>query len=70
MNEKKVALRIAILGWGSLIWDQRPEFDMHHKGWLRGGPVLMLEFSRISESRKSALTLVIDNTHGEPCETS
>ncbi|MGO7997852.1 hypothetical protein ACC734_36110 [Rhizobium ruizarguesonis] len=69
MNVEKPALKIAVLGWGSLIWDERPEFDKHHEEWLPGGPVLNLEFSRISESRKGALTLVIDNDHGAACET-
>lgn len=59
---------IAILGWGSLIWDPRPEFDVHHGAWLSDGPALQLEFSRISESRQNALTLVIDNAHGTICE--
>lgn len=69
MNTKS-APRTAILGWGSLIWDQRPEFDTHHEPWLPGGPILKLEFSRISSSRKDALTLVIDNEHGTMCETN
>jgi len=32
--------------------------------WLRGGPSLPLEFSRISKSRGGALTLVIDPENG------
>lgn len=64
---KKAELRIAILGWGSLIWDTRPEFDEKHGEWKSDGPVLKLEFSRISESRKGALTLVIDNEYGQDC---
>jgi hypothetical protein len=32
--------------------------------WLRGGPSLPLEFSRISKSRGGALTLVIDLENG------
>jgi hypothetical protein len=57
-------MRIAILGWGSLIWDQR---DLPISGdWQRGGPVLPIEFSRISRSgeRAGCLTLVIDEPHG------
>jgi hypothetical protein len=59
--------RIAILGWGSLLWDTRPKFSafMNQCGpWLRGGPSLPLEFSRISKSRGGALTLVIDLENG------
>lgn len=67
---KKNAPKIAILGWGSLIWDIRPEFDKHHEEWLPDGPVLKLEFSRISESRKGALTLVIDGVSGSECKSS
>jgi hypothetical protein len=64
--EKK---RIAILGWGSLIWDAEAnrEFDRVHEEWLPDGPVLTLEFSRKSETRAGALTLVIDPKHGAPC---
>jgi len=57
-------MRIAILGWGSLIWDRR---DLPITGdWQRGGPVLPIEFSRISKSgeRAGCLTLVIDEQHG------
>jgi hypothetical protein len=56
--------RIALLGWGSLIWDARPEFDRWHDSWRRGGPHLKLEFSRISTTRHGALTLVIDPVCG------
>lgn len=60
--------KIALLGWGSLIWDQRPEFDGWREAWQEDGPVLPLEFSRVSgQSRKRALTLVIDTKHGEAC---
>jgi hypothetical protein len=55
---------IALLGWGSLIWDARPEFDQWHDPSRTGGPVLKLEFSRISASRDGALTLAIDPVFG------
>ena len=57
--------RIAILGWGSLLWDPHP-FDGRHHGWDRDGPVIPIEFSRVSRKRKNALTLVIDPEHGVP----
>lgn len=58
-------MRIAILGWGSLIWDPR---DLPREGvWQQGGPVLPLEFSRISSDAR--LTLVIDADHGSPLPT-
>lgn len=63
-------MQIAILGWGSLIWDEHPTFDKLHEKWLPGGPELRLEFSRISSIngiRKGALTLVIDEEHGSIC---
>lgn len=62
--------KIAILGWGSLLWDRRPEFDQQCDNWLLDGPVLKLEFSRISESRLGALTLVIDPVQGAPCRVA
>lgn len=63
-------MNVAILGWGSLIWDERPNFDKWHEKWLCDGPVLKLEFSRISKSRACALTLVIDETNGELCRVA
>ena len=67
-------MRIAILGWGSLLWDNESdrgkEFNKHLKdeNWHRDGPCLSLEFSRISESRGGALTLVLDYKNGRPCQ--
>jgi hypothetical protein len=61
-EEKKVS--IAILGWGSLLWEGGLEFDRWHDPWEFDGPTLKLEFSRISEKRLKALTLVIDPEHG------
>ena len=69
-HKESSAQRIAILGWGSLIWDARLEFSMHHEEWQPNGPLLPLEFSRISESRKGALTLVVDPQYGTICRTA
>ena len=57
---------IAVLGWGSLLWDGGSEFDAWHGPWLYDGPRLSIEFSRVSKSRHGALTLVIDPTNGVP----
>jgi hypothetical protein len=58
-------MKIGILGWGSLLWDKRDDFDGHHGAWRQGGPKLTLEFSRVSrKTRRGALTLVIDPTFG------
>jgi hypothetical protein len=58
-------LQIAILGWGSLVWD--PRELPHDGGWTPGGPVLPLEFSRRSSGGR--LTLVVDREHGVGCAT-
>ena len=62
---------IAIIGWGSLIWDLEilePQVDPR---WQRGaGPALPLEFSRVSPKRKKALALIVDPEHGTSCATS
>jgi cation transport regulator ChaC len=62
--------QIAILGWGSLLWDPRPDFDEHHGPWQYDGPDLPIEFSRVSETRGKSLTLVIDEAHGSPCQVA
>jgi hypothetical protein len=56
-------MKIAILGWGSLIWDIR-EFNNHIENWNKSDLKLPIEFSRISSSRGGALTLVIDLENG------
>lgn len=60
-------MHIAILGWGSLLWDEQPEFDNNHGPWELDGPELKVEFSRVSQSRGDALTLVIDSPNGSIC---
>lgn len=63
-------MKIVVLGWGSLIWDQRPEFDKQHEDWQYDGPSLKIEFSRVSRSRKDALTLVLDGVNGKSCRVA
>ena len=53
-------VRIAILGWGSLIRNAG-EIPLASE-WQPRGPVLPIEFSRVS--RDGRLTLVIDEKHG------
>lgn len=58
-------MKIAILGWGSLINEPR---GLSIAGeWQQDGPILWIEFSRISQrgARAGCLTLVID----ERCES-
>lgn len=62
--------RIAILGWGSLLWDKRPEFDDRHSQWALDGPDLKIEFSRISKTRSGGLTLVVDPSNGTHCRVA
>ena len=49
-------MKIACLGWGSLIWDPR-ELNIKRK-WFEDGPVLPIEFLRVSKDGR--LTLVVD----------
>lgn len=62
---------IAVIAWGSLIWDLE-SLRMHvHGGWRhRAGPQLPLEFSRVSAKRKRALAVCVDLMDGVPCDTS
>lgn len=63
-------MRTAILGWGSLIWESRPDFDDQHLAWESDGPTLPLEFSRVSRTRLGALTLVLDRAAGQRCRVA
>ena len=61
---------IAILGWGSLIWDLHDLGSKVTGAWEMGqGPHLPMEFSRISPKRRRALVVVLDPDHGAPCPT-
>ncbi len=61
-----MAGQIALLGWGSLLWEGGSAFDSRHEPWQYDGPPLRIEFSRVSKSRSGALTLVIDPKNKVP----
>lgn len=50
-------MKIAILGWGSLIWQPKELALDKTFGWKNDGPTLPIEFARISKDGR--LTLVI-----------
>lgn len=58
-------IMIAILAWSSLIW--KPQKLAYRGTWKTGGPILPLEFSRVTEIRP--LTLVLDPQSGVACPT-
>lgn len=62
--------RIAIIGWGSLIWDLE-NLTPHTAGdWqMTKGPQLPMEFSRISPKRKMGLVVCLDPLVGVACAT-
>lgn len=49
-------MKIACIGWGSLIW--RPEGLKIQNHWFEDGPILPIEFTRISSDNR--VTLIID----------
>lgn len=51
-------MKIACLGWGSLIW--RPESLLIQRQWFQDGPFLPIDFLR--QSKDGRLTLVINET--------
>ena len=63
--------KIAVIGWGSLLWDL-DDLEPHVEGaWqVAQGPMLPLEFVRVSKKRNMALAVVIDHDHGVPCASS
>jgi hypothetical protein len=61
---------IAILGWGSLLWDLDDLASKVEGGWTRGaGPRLPMEFSRVSAKRRMGLVVCLDAAVGVPCAT-
>jgi hypothetical protein len=58
-------VKIAILGWGSLIWN--PGEFKTAAPFAPNGPLLPIEFCRISNDGR--LTLAIDETFGDVCTT-
>ena len=64
-------MRIAVIGYGSLIWDLDDLAPKVRGDWQLGaGPPLPVEFARVSTKRKQALALVIHNTVPQPSRTS
>ena len=62
--------KIAIIGFGSLIWDLDDLAPKVCGGWkMYAGPALPLEFSLVSKKRQLALALVIDHQDGQVCPT-
>jgi hypothetical protein len=62
--------RIAILGWGSLIWDLDDLAPKVAGGWvMRAGPRLPMEFSRVSPKRLMGLVVALDPLDGVACAT-
>lgn len=60
--------KIAIIGWGSLIWNRGSDSNLLKiiDDFKPGGPVFKIEFCRISSRDKAneRVTLVIDEAHG------
>ncbi len=62
---------IAVLGWGSLIWDLDDLAPLVAPPWrLAEGPRLPMEFSRVSPKRMRSLVVVLDPEDGVDCATS
>ncbi|MGB0507732.1 MAG: hypothetical protein ACPGGK_16215 [Pikeienuella sp.] len=62
--------RIAVIGWGSLIWDIDNLAPYVSGEWMmRGGPALPMEFARVSPKRKMGLAVCLDAVHGDECAT-
>jgi hypothetical protein len=58
-------MKIAVLGWGSLVWD--PRELRAGAAFAPDGPLLPIEFCRVSGDGR--LTLVVDENYGIVCKT-
>ena len=64
-------MTIAIIGYGSLIWDLDDLAPKVKGDWMRGaGPAMPIEFARISQKRRQGLVLVIEDDLEHMCATS
>lgn len=62
--------RIAVIGWGSLIWDLDDLAPKVEGGWMmKAGPALPFEFSLVSKKRKMGLAVCLDPDNGDVCPT-
>lgn len=55
-------MKIAILGWGSLIWNPQNLNYNTETGWQSEGPILPIEFARISNDGRLTLVITEDGT--------
>ncbi len=63
--------RIAVIGWGSLIWDLDNLAPFVTGDWMMGaGPSLPFEFTRVSPKRKMGLAVCLDYVNGDRCPTN
>ncbi|MCL5776050.1 hypothetical protein M1105_03425 [Limibaculum sp. FT325] len=59
-----------VLGWGSLLWDLENLAPHVAGAWQRrAGPVLPMEFTRVSPKRRMGLVVCLDARHGVGCAT-
>ena len=64
-------MTIAIIGYGSLIWDLDDLAPKVTGDWQLGaGPGMPVEFARVSQKRKQGLVLVIEDALDHACPTS
>lgn len=58
-------MKIAILGWGSLIWDSQNLNFNTQIDWQSNGPILPIEFARISNNGRLTLVITSNGTNVE-----
>ena len=58
-------MNVAIIGWVSLVWDKQGLKT--RSPWYSDGPVLPVEFARISEDGRVTLIIVLDKKKSPTC---